>query len=89
MKLDNEFFWNLTPFEFYLLAERYKETEKMLDYRQGIVATLLANSNRDPKKRKKPYVPSDFFPSLSHKKKVAKSPEQLYKMAEVITKVLG
>lgn len=35
------------------------------DYQAGIVATILANSNRDPKKRRNPYTPQDFFPSLA------------------------
>lgn len=32
-------------------------------YRTGIVASLLANIHRDPKKRNKPFAPSDFMPS--------------------------
>lgn len=32
------------------------------DHRFGVVASMIANVNRDPKKRSKPYEPTDFFP---------------------------
>lgn len=36
--------------------------EERADLRMGIIASLIANSNRDPKKRKKPFEPKDFMP---------------------------
>ena len=35
------------------------ETE---DLRTGIIASTIANVNRDPKKQKKPFKPQDFMP---------------------------
>lgn len=35
------------------------ETE---DWRAGMVASTIANVNRDPKKQKKPFEPKDFVP---------------------------
>lgn len=32
------------------------------DLRAGIVAATVANANRDPKKRREPFQPSDFMP---------------------------
>ena len=32
------------------------------DWRFAMLASVIANVNRDPKKRKKPYKPSDFMP---------------------------
>lgn len=32
-------------------------------YRFGIIASVLANVNRDPKKRGKPFTPVDFIPT--------------------------
>jgi hypothetical protein len=32
------------------------------DWRTGMVASVIANVNRDPKKRKEPYNPDDFIP---------------------------
>jgi hypothetical protein len=31
------------------------------DLRSGIIAATIANSNRDPKKQKKPFTPEDFM----------------------------
>jgi hypothetical protein len=42
------------------------ETRK--DLRAGIVASVLANVNRDSKKRPKPYRPADFMPYLDEEK---------------------
>ena len=35
------------------------ETE---DWRAGMIASTIANVNRDPKKQKKPFEPKDFVP---------------------------
>lgn len=32
------------------------------DLRAGIIASTIANANRDPKKQRKPFQPSDFIP---------------------------
>jgi hypothetical protein len=32
------------------------------DWRAGMVASIIANTNRDPKKQKKPFQPRDFMP---------------------------
>jgi len=32
------------------------------DHRFGVVTSTIANVNRDPKKRARPYNPDDFFP---------------------------
>lgn len=32
-------------------------------YRFGIVASIIANANRDPKKRGRPFTPTDFMPA--------------------------
>ncbi len=32
------------------------------DWRAGMIASVIANVNRDPKKRKEPYGPDDFVP---------------------------
>lgn len=37
------------------------------DHRFGVVASTIANVHRDPKKRSKPYEPTDFFPSREEK----------------------
>lgn len=91
MKLDNEFFWSLTPFEYSLLVDKYQDREAMKDYRAGVIAVILAESNRDKKKKKNPYTVSDFFPSLKNMKvsKKQKTPEELFRIAEQITEAMG
>ncbi|MEW6048249.1 MAG: hypothetical protein AB1609_17530 [Bacillota bacterium] len=32
------------------------------DWRAGLVAATIANANRDPKRRRRPYEPRDFMP---------------------------
>lgn len=32
------------------------------DWRFGMLASVVANVNRDPKRRRKPYAPQDFMP---------------------------
>jgi len=38
--------------------------EQRADYRTGIVASTIANANRDPKKRRNPFRPEDFLPEF-------------------------
>ncbi len=38
--------------------------EARADLRAGIVASTVANTARDPKKRKKPFAPEDFMPKF-------------------------
>lgn len=35
---------------------------EMEDWRTGLVASTIANVNRDPKKQRKPFEPTDFMP---------------------------
>ncbi len=36
--------------------------EERADLRMGVLASLIANINRDPKKQREPFTPSDFMP---------------------------
>lgn len=36
--------------------------EERADLRAGIIASTIANANRDPKHKPKPFAPSDFMP---------------------------
>ena len=38
--------------------------EERADLRAGIIASTIANANRAPKKRKKPFTPTDFMPKM-------------------------
>lgn len=62
MSTEQFFFWrayySLEPFG-----------EKRQDLRIGTLASLIANVNRDPRKRSRPFSPEDFFTSLQDKKR--------------------
>jgi hypothetical protein len=40
--------------------------------RTGIITALIANTNRDAKKKPEPFVPADFIPDFTGKKRRAK-----------------
>lgn len=46
--------------------------EERADIRSGIVASTIANANRDAKKRKKPFTVEDFMPRFGQPARPAK-----------------
>lgn len=50
--------------------------EEAAFWRSGMLAALLANVNRDPKRRKAPYVPADFMPDPIAPPERAPTPEE-------------
>ena len=69
-------FWSMTPAQFYALGKRFDSDTKHQDLGFGIVSSVVANCNRDPKKKKKPFEPSDFMPK--YEEEVKKSAEDLH-----------
>jgi hypothetical protein len=65
--------------------------EERADLRSGIVASTIANVNRDPKKQKKPYSPQDFLPKFEGGEgvKAALSPEALRRKWEMVVAAFG
>jgi hypothetical protein len=55
----------------------------LLQYRAALICSVLAEINRDKKKRPKPFTPQDFMP----KKKLTK--EQMMNNAKALTMMLG
>jgi len=52
--------------------------EERADLRMGILASVIANSNRDPNQRPQPFAPSDFIP---HFDKAAEKPRSVGEQA--------
>lgn len=50
----------MTLLEFSALMDRFREREELAFLRAGIVASVIANVNRDPKHE--PFTPQDFMP---------------------------
>lgn len=49
-------------FLFYALLDRHTHAEKRRDERTALLAMILANANRDTKKRREPFTLDDFMP---------------------------
>jgi len=61
--------------------------EERADLRSGIVASVIANVNRDPKKRRKPYSPEDFMPKPRQKER--RTGTQMLKIVEMLNVAFG
>ncbi len=53
------------------------------DWRAGLVAATIANANRDPKRRRKPYEPQDFMPRRDRPPKVEQTWEEQARILEM------
>ena len=62
LRLSDREFWNLTLAQFDALVRRYKDEQRRLDYRSAMICSILAEINRDRKRRTKPFSPEDFMP---------------------------
>lgn len=51
--------------------------EKRADIRAAIIASTVANTARDPKRRRRPFRPSEFMPRFERKKERQSWEEQL------------
>ena len=57
----------------WLAYERVEpDLELRVDFGFALLASILVNSNRDPKKRNKPYGVEDFLPKWDHEDKPAR-----------------
>ena len=64
---DSEF-WDASIWQISALADRYMLGERRLDARAALVASVIANANRDPKKKLDPFTVDDFMPNPAKKK---------------------
>ena len=62
LRLPSREFWSLTLAQFDALARRYKDEQRRLDYRSAMICSILAEINRDRKRRPRPFSPDDFMP---------------------------
>jgi len=86
LRLSEKEFWSLTVAQFNSLAKEYSREQKALNYRAALVCSILAEANRNRKKRKKPYTPSDFMPK---KKKAKLTGEQMMEQIKAVNIALG
>jgi len=62
--------------------------EDRADLRSGIVASTIANVNRNPKKRRKAFTASEFMPDFE-KERAPASPETLLAKVEMLNAAFG
>ena len=87
LHLSDSEFWHLTLAQFDALLRRYIEEQKKLDGRAALICTVLANINRNPKKRSKAFTVEDFMPKYEKERKV-KSAEEMLETVKLWDKVL-
>lgn len=61
--------------------------EERGDLRAGIVASTVANVNRDPKKRPRPFQPRDFMPEFGESK--GQSWQEQLQIVEMLNHAFG
>jgi hypothetical protein len=69
-------------------VERKHRADRQREYSTGLICSILANTNRDSKKRPMPYKPEDFMPS-EFKQKEEQTPQDQFDICKNICKELG
>ena len=63
--------------------------EERADLRAGMIAAVIAETNRDKKKRHKPYTPADFMPDFDKPPPQPQTPEDQAAILKMWVKALG
>ncbi len=63
--------------------------EDRADLRAGIVASVIANTHRDARRKPEPYQPADFMPRFEPTKKKLQTWQEQLEIARLITIALG
>ncbi len=91
--MSDQDFLDLTPSRYYALSQRYLEEREYLDFQHGYDRCLLAEVNRNRKKRGKAFVPQDFMvyveEGASGDKREMTPEEMLHYVKTVIHPALG
>lgn len=58
-----------------------------MDYRAALICSIIAEVNRNPKKRSKAFTPKDFMPKREAKKEL--TGEEMLQRAKMIALTLG
>ena len=69
------------------MAHQYIEEQKKLDARAALICAMLANINRDPKKRSKAFTVEDFMPKYEKEREI-KSAEEMLETVKLWNKIL-
>ncbi len=82
----------ISPVEFGELAQRKRDEAERIrkegQYNAALICSVLANINRDSKKKPSPFQPKDFMPTEVKEKK-AQTPEQVAETLKAYTMAMG
>lgn len=70
-----------------LLLQVYDDERREVDWHFGLLASVIANVNRDPKTRPEPYAPEDFM--LRPPPNPGQSDDSMLMMAEILNEAMG
>ena len=59
------------------MVHQYLEEQKKLDARAALICAVLANINRNPKKRSKAFTVEDFMPKYEKERQIKSAEEML------------
>ena len=62
--------------------------ERRADLRMAVLASLIANANRDPDKRREPFTPADFMPRFEAEPPAAVEQHQTWQQQKAIMQAL-
>ena len=77
----------MTLAQFDALVRQHIEEQKKLDSRTALICTVLANINRNPKKKSKAFTVEDFMPKYE-KAKETKSAEEMLETVKLWNQIL-
>jgi hypothetical protein len=63
--------------------------EERADLRSGMIAAVIAETNRDKKKRRKPYAPKEFMPQFDRPPPKPQTPEEQAAILRMWVQALG
>ena len=69
--------------------KRWEQEQERRDYRAGMIASTIANANRDPKKRRKPYEARDFMPARVRPRPKPMTPQATVDFVAKLNAALG
>ncbi len=86
LKLRVNEFWNMLPKQFSVIAQQYNQHEQLemdiANWRMAMICCIIANANRDRRKKPSPFKPSDFMPEKRQEEKGKKMTDN--EMLEVL-----
>jgi len=71
-----------------MLSQRINERNRERLYGPALICSVIANTHRDPKKKRTPFTPDDFLPSSRKRPEIngpEQSPEAMLKIAMLLT----